>query len=59
MQAAVSKLPTNKAVQGCRDAPRAVPIHRWDLDSLSGAARFGSFVEGADSFDAAAFSMSR
>ena len=54
-----SMLPADTSFGVCRDAPRVVPLHRWDVDSSVTAARFGSFVEGADRFDAAAFSISR
>ena len=57
--AAGSLLPTNASIGTCRDAPRVVPLHRWDVNESATAARFGSFVEGADLFDAAAFSISR
>ena len=40
-----------------------MPLARWELDAMSSrgtnAARFGSFVEHADSFDAEVFSISR
>ena len=45
------------------DAPRRVPLGRWEIDApgsqSSIEARFGSFVEGADSFDAEVFGISR
>lgn len=57
--AAVCKLPVNRRVKACNDAPRVVPLQRWDVNGMTSGARFGSFVEGADLFDAAAFSISR
>jgi hypothetical protein len=45
--------------------PAAVPLERWDVDGFAKVspnaleARFGSFVSGAQLFDAAAFSISR
>ena len=47
------------------DAPSVVPLERWDVDGFAQVspnaleARFGSFVSGAQLFDAAAFSISR
>ncbi len=44
------------------DAPRPVPLARWDADAHAGAAggaRFGAFLPAADLFDAAAFGVSR
>ena len=40
------------------DAPKPVPLERWDLGQAGGA-RFGAFIDNADQFDAAAFSISR
>lgn len=46
------------------DAPAPVPVSRWDVEWQAGhsrghlPARFGSFVEGADAFDAGLFSIS-
>lgn len=55
------------AVTASGDAPRLVPLERWDADSaiVSGKSsarletRFGAFVAGAELFDAAAFNVSR
>lgn len=44
---------------GCADAPKVVPLERWDIDASTTAARFGSFVAGAQNFDAATFGISR
>ena len=47
------------------DAPAVVPLERWDVDGFARVspnaleARFGSFVAGAQLFDAAAFNISR
>ena len=47
------------------DAPRHVPLERWDVEdvqrssSVTLEARFGAFVKDADLFDGAAFSISR
>ena len=47
------------------DAPRAVPLERWDVDGMAKAeggahdARFGAFVDAAQLFDASAFNTSR
>jgi hypothetical protein len=44
------------------DAPRPVPLTRWDADARAGAAggaRFGAFLPAADLFDAAASGISR
>lgn len=57
--AAGSLLPATRAEGFCRDAPRVVPLERWDVDGSATGARFGSFVEGAEVFDASAFSISR
>ena len=49
---------------GC-DAPRLVPLERWDVDDVQRGspvpleARFGAFVDGADAFDGAIFGISR
>ncbi len=63
--AVAAALPTASV---CSDAPRVVPLGRWDADQyLSAAARevakletrFGAFIAGAELFDAAAFNVSR
>ena len=47
------------------DAPRPVPLERWDVEDVQKSspvaleARFGSFVKDADLFDGVAFSISR
>ena len=41
------------------DAVRLVPLERWAVDNRITDARFGSFIEGADQFDAAAFNIAR
>ena len=51
--------PTAAMGNACNDAPKPVPLERWDVDGSNTGARFGAFVEGADLFDAAAFSISR
>lgn len=43
----------------CIDAPKPVPLERWDTDFGTSNARFGGFVCGAEQFDAAAFGVSR
>lgn len=49
---------------GC-DAPRLVPLERWDVEDVQRGspvpleARFGAFVDGADAFDGAIFGISR
>lgn len=59
---------THPAAAACGDAPRAVPLARWDVDDFAtekaaGSARlgtrFGAFVDEAELFDAAAFNISR
>ena len=55
-----STLPVTIGGDGCR----AVPLERWDADAYRSGAnrletRFGAFLSAADSFDAAAFSVSR
>ena len=61
--AAAGRLPQPPADVAVCDAPRRVPLARWEVDALGSRgvneARFGSFVEHADSFDAEAFSISR
>ena len=57
--AAGSRLPSSGTMNCDGDAPRVVPVHRWDVDGATTAARFGSFIENADMFDAAAFNISR
>jgi hypothetical protein len=57
--AMASLFPTTKAAAAGLDAPRVVPLERWDVDGTVTDARFGSFVTGADMFDASAFSISR
>lgn len=58
-------LPTTLA---CGDAPRSVPLERWDAEQYVSAGskdaarletRFGAFVLGAELFDASAFNVSR
>lgn len=47
------------------DASRPVPLERWDVEDVQRTspvpleARFGAFVQDADLFDGAAFSISR
>lgn len=44
------------------DASRIVPLARWDVEhhcSKALESRFGSFIAGAEQFDAAIFSISR
>lgn len=47
------------------DAPRRVPLERWDMEDVQRTspvpleARFGAFVQDADLFDGTAFSISR
>jgi acyl transferase domain-containing protein len=47
------------------DAPRPVPLQRWDVEVASREVvglvppRFGSFMEGVSEFDAEVFSISR
>jgi acyl transferase domain-containing protein len=58
--AVASTLPVTVGGDGCR----VVPLERWDADAYRSGAymletRFGAFVAAADSFDAAAFSISR
>ena len=58
-------LPSPPAGIAAADAPRAVPLERWDVDDVQRAspvaleARFGAFVRDADLFDAAAFNITR
>ena len=58
-------LPTTAEGNTTADAPRPVPLERWDMEEVQrGAgsgleARFGAFVADADLFDAAAFNISR
>lgn len=58
--AMASTLPVMVSGDGCRN----VPLERWEADTYRSGAnkletRFGAFVAAADSFDAAAFSISR
>ena len=61
-----SRVGTNSSITWGADYIRPVPSARWDTDAASGQqhsahsmqARFGSFVEAVDLFDAAAFSLS-
>ena len=61
--ATAGSLPQPPADVLARDAPRRVPLTRWEVDALGSQhlneARFGSFVEHADSFDAEVFGISR
>ncbi len=49
----------------CTDVPVAVPVERWDLESVSASSealqsnmlRFGAFMDDAASFDSLAFKM--
>ena len=47
------------------DASRPVPLDRWDAEDYCNASsnalesRFGSFIAGAEDFDAAVFNLSR
>lgn len=47
------------------DAPSSVPLGRWNVDQFAEVSpnamesRFGSFVSGAEQFDAALFNISR
>ena len=50
--------PTAAMGNPCNDAPKPVPLERWDVDGGGTGARFGAFVKGADLYDAAAFSIS-
>ena len=61
--AIAGRLPQPAAGVCSGDAPRRVPLARWETDTgLSRAAteaRFGSFVAGAELFDADTFGVSR
>lgn len=58
-------LPTPAAGLPEDDAPRPVPLERWDIEDVQRSspvameARFGVFVKNVDFFDGAAFSISR
>jgi len=58
-------LPTPAAGLPEIDAPRPVPLERWDIEDVQRSspvameARFGAFVKNADLFDGAAFLISR
>jgi hypothetical protein len=58
-------LPTSTHAAGSCDAVQPVPVERWDVEDVQQAssvpmeARFGSFVAGADLFDAVALRISR
>ena len=49
----------------CGDGCRLIPLARWDVDDFSNKSvnaletRFGSFINGEQNFDAAAFKISR
>ena len=58
ISAMAGNFPTAATRNACDDAPKPVPLERWDVDGGSTGARFGAFVEDADLFDAAAFSIS-
>lgn len=56
----VTAISAHLPFQACSiDAVRAVPLERWDADNKITDARFGSFVQNADLFDASAFSIAR
>lgn len=63
--AMVGLLPQAASGLPSSDAPRLVPLERWDVDDIqrgspvSLEARFGAFVNGADAFDGAIFGISR
>lgn len=56
---------THPAAAASGDAPQPIPLGRWDVEDYPDKAssrqqsRFGSFVDCAEYFDAAAFNMSR
>lgn len=59
--ASVARMP----VMVGEDASRPVPMDRWDVNEYCNISinelesRFGSFIAGAEAFDAAVFSISR
>ena len=61
--ATAGSLPQPPADVPARDAPCRVPLARWEVDALGSQhlneARFGSFVEHADSFDVEVFGIPR
>jgi hypothetical protein len=56
---------THPAAPASGDAPQPIPLGRWDIEDYPDKAssrqqsRFGSFVDRAEYFDAAAFNISR
>jgi hypothetical protein len=64
--AIASMVATHPAAHASGDAPRPIPLGRWDVDDYAPdkasarlQTRFGSFVDRAEWFDAAAFNISR
>ena len=65
ISAAVGMLPEQPYHSCAHDAPRRVPLERWDVANFQKVspnsldAQFGSFLQDIDSFDASIFGVSR